>query len=122
MSFDKLATTFPVPYAQLLNFGMLIFVIILPLPFVVDWHWYNVIGIPVFWSSVFLFSIEFLARRLFKPFSLDSASPGVPFFSMAGMGYKLQTQAWATTNHYNTDKVINPDTTPISIRAKVTAV
>lgn len=103
-SFDKLATTFPVPYEQLLNFGMLIFVIILPLPFVDDWHWY--IGIPVAMSSGFLFSIEFLARRLFKPFSLDSAGPGVPFFSMAGMGYKLQTQAWATINHHNTDKVI----------------
>lgn len=92
--FDKLATKFPEPYEQLLSFGILVFVAILPLPFVDDWHWY--IAIPVTASSAFLFGIEFLARRLYNPFSLNGSSPGIPFFSMRAMGFKLQADAWKT--------------------------
>lgn len=99
---DKIkGTAFPAPYEQLLDFGLICLSLILPIPFVDDWHWY--IGIPVTMAVMFLFSIEFLARRLVRPFSLNAASVGVPLFDMDKMGFALQNQCWDTLK--NNDRV-----------------
>ena len=53
---------FPLPYQQLMAFGLLIFTLLIPVPFLLDWRWY--IGIPTAVATTFLFGIEYLARRL----------------------------------------------------------
>ena len=53
---------FPLPYQQLMAFGLLIFTLSIPVPFVLDWHWY--IAVPTAMSTMFLFGVEYLARRL----------------------------------------------------------
>jgi len=90
---DKLhSTRFPVPYAQLLSLGILIFTSLIPLPFVSGWGWH--ISVPVTMSTSILFGIEFLARRMFQAFSRNAVSKGHPLFCMRVMGFSLQDQCW----------------------------
>ena len=53
---------FPLPYQQLMAFGLLIFTLLIPVPFILDWRWY--IGVPTAVATTFLFGIEYLARKL----------------------------------------------------------
>lgn len=88
----QLGTRFPLPYQQLLSLGMLIFLLLIPLPLVADWGWH--IPIPTTFASAFLLGLESLSRRLFKSFSLNAVSSGEPFFCMNTMGFNLQGQCW----------------------------
>jgi len=79
---------FPLPYQQLMAFGLLIFTLLIPVPFILDWRWY--IGVPTAVATTFLFGIEYLARKLSVPFKVDAAAPGLGFFDMSAMDAALE--------------------------------
>jgi len=79
---------FPLPYQQLMAFGLLVFTLLIPVPFILDWCWY--IGVPTAVATTFLFGIEYLARKLSAPFKVDAAAPGLGFFDMSAMDAALE--------------------------------
>jgi len=89
----KLHTTpVPVPFRQLLSLGLIIFAILIPVPFVDDWGWY--LCVPASMASLFLFGMGFLGGRLYSGYSPDGEAKGVPLIDMVTMGLATQKDCW----------------------------
>eukprot|EP00658_Telonema_sp_P-2_P024641 TRINITY_DN19907_c0_g2_i2.p1 TRINITY_DN19907_c0_g2~~TRINITY_DN19907_c0_g2_i2.p1 ORF type:complete len:344 (+),score=50.77 TRINITY_DN19907_c0_g2_i2:220-1251(+) len=86
---SKMLAEFPIPYHHMLHLALLIFGLLLPLPFVTEYRWF--VAMPTACSALFLYSLEYLSRRLYRAYGRDSVQEGVPLFCMAAMGAALET-------------------------------
>lgn len=89
------ATPVPMPFRQLLGLGLLIFALLIPIPFVNDWGWY--LGLPATAAAMFLFGMGFLGVRLHDAFGINAAKIGEPLIDLAAMVFATQNDCWAIT-------------------------